>query len=186
MSSSPRQRGCEHPISSLSRALIVGLEGKRETALTSIEIASLPNARHDAQALSARIADEPLAVFLDYHGALTRIVDDVPSSEQDAPKVTPGKMAYELQSQIDCDKGKAVRDPLEALELDTADVVRSYVADDITDQHAFQALSGTGIGVLVANPAGPETAGRTTAAEYSLPDVHEVPTLLDGLARSGV
>jgi trehalose 6-phosphate phosphatase len=114
------------------------------------------------------------------------IVDDLLTSEQGALKVTPGKMVYELQPQIDWDKGKAVLYLLEALELDAADVVPLYVGDDITDEHAFQALHRRGIGVLVADPADPETAGRSTAAEYALRDTHEVETFLDGLARGAV
>ena len=83
------------------------------------------------------------------------IVDDLLTSEQGALKVTLGKMVYELQPQIDWDKGKAVRHLLEALELDAADVVPLYVGDDITDEHAFEALYGRGIGIRVADPAGP-------------------------------
>jgi trehalose 6-phosphate phosphatase len=111
------------------------------------------------------------------------IVDDVLNSEADALKVTPGKMVYELQPKIDWDKGKAVLYLLEALELDAADVVPLYVGDDITDEHAFQALHGRGIGVLVADPKDPEVAGRTTSAELALRDPNEVERFLDGLAR---
>lgn len=114
------------------------------------------------------------------------IVDDVLTSEQGALKVTPGKMVYELQPQIDWDKGKAVLYLLEALELDTADVVPLYVGDDMTDEHAFRALQGRGIGIVVADPAEPETVGRSTSAEYALRDTHEVEMFLDGLARSVV
>jgi trehalose-phosphatase len=111
------------------------------------------------------------------------IVDDVLRSEPGALKVTPGKMVYEVQPKIDWDKGKAVLYLLEALELDGADVVPLYIGDDITDEHAFEALCGKGIGVLVADPADPEIPGRRTAAKYALRDTDEVEKFLDGLAR---
>ena len=114
---------------------------------------------------------------------LGAIVDRVLAANPDALKVTPGKMVYELQPKIDWDKGKAVLYLLEALELDAADVVPLYLGDDITDEHAFQALRGSGVGILVADPADPEIAGRSTAAEYALRDTHEVERFLDRLAR---
>jgi trehalose 6-phosphate phosphatase len=33
---------------------------------------------------------------------------------------------------------------LEALDLDREEIVALYVGDDITDEHAFEALKGTG------------------------------------------
>ena len=53
---------------------------------------------------------------------------------------------------------------VEALEFDSEEVLPMYLGDDITDEHAFRALPGRGIGILVADPADPEIAGRTTAA----------------------
>ena len=80
--------------------------------------------------------------------------------------MTPGKMVFEIQPNLNWDKGKAVLYLLEALELDGEDVLPLYLGDDITDEHAFRALAGRGIGILVADPADPEVAGRRTAAEY--------------------
>ncbi len=111
------------------------------------------------------------------------IVEAVLAAEPHALRVTPGKMVYEIQPQIEWDKGRAVLYLLAALELDEHDVLPLYVGDDITDEHAFQALSGRGIGILVADPADPEVAGRRTAATYVLADTHEVECFLDGLAR---
>ena len=53
----------------------VGCVGERERAVTSSDIARLPNALQDGQALSRRMADKRLAVFLDYDGTLTPIVE---------------------------------------------------------------------------------------------------------------
>jgi trehalose 6-phosphate phosphatase len=111
------------------------------------------------------------------------IVDAVLAAHPQTLRVTPGKMVYEIQPKIDWDKGRAVLYLLEALGLDGEDVLPLYVGDDITDEHAFQALSGRGIGILVADPADPEFAGRGTAADYVLGQTQEVERFLDALAR---
>jgi len=98
-------------------------------------------------------------------------------------KVTPGKMVYELQPKLDWDKGKAVLYLLGALDLDRDDVVPFYIGDDITDEHAFEALSGRGIGVFVGSADDPEVGGRTTAADFVLDSTEEVERFLDTLAR---
>lgn len=111
------------------------------------------------------------------------IVDAVLAAHPDALRVTPGKMVYEIQPKLDWDKGRAVLYLLEALGLDSDDVLPLYVGDDITDEDAFEALSGRGVGILVADPDDPEIAGRGTAATYVLGATHEVERFLDALAR---
>jgi trehalose 6-phosphate phosphatase len=112
-----------------------------------------------------------------------RVVDEILAEHPDELKVTPGKMVYEVQPNIDWDKGKAVLYLLGALDLDRDDVVPMYLGDDITDEHAFEALATRGIGVFVGRADDPEVAGRTTAADYVLRDVQEVERFLDTLAR---
>jgi trehalose 6-phosphate phosphatase len=114
------------------------------------------------------------------------IVDAILADHPNELKVTPGKMVYEVQPKIDWDKGKAVLYLLEALDLDREDVVPMYLGDDITDEHAFEALAGAstgGIGIFVGRADDPEVAGRTTAANYVLHDVEEVERFLTMLAR---
>ena len=72
---------------------------------------------------------------------------------------------------------------LDALGLDREDVLPLYVGDGFSDEDAFRALAGRGIGVLVADPADPEVAGRRTAADYLLRDTEEVENFLNALAR---
>jgi len=57
---------------------------------------------------------------------------------------------------------------LKALELDTPDVMPFYLGDDTTDEDAFRALEGRGIGVLVTDTP------RSTRASYTLKDTDEV------------
>ena len=114
---------------------------------------------------------------------IKEIVDAVLDEHPDDLKVTPGKMVYEVQPKIDWDKGKAVLYLLETLELDRDDVVPIYVGDDVTDEDAFEALEGRGIGIFVGRADDPEVAGRTTSADYVLYTIPEVEKFLDGLAR---
>ena len=111
------------------------------------------------------------------------IVDEILASEPEALKVTPGKMVYEIQPKIDWNKGKAVLYLLEALDLGGDDVLPLYIGDDITDEDAFAALRGRGIGILVADPDDVELAGRATRAQYVLRDTQEVERFLDALGR---
>jgi trehalose 6-phosphate phosphatase len=111
------------------------------------------------------------------------IVDAVLAEHPDELKVTPGKMVYEIQPKIEWDKGRAVLYLLDALDLDREDVLPMYLGDDITDEHAFEALAGKGVGVFVGSAVDPEVAGRTTAADYVLHTVEEVEHFLNALAR---
>jgi trehalose 6-phosphate phosphatase len=111
------------------------------------------------------------------------LVERLLAEQPDELKVTPGKMVYEIQPELDWDKGRAVLHLLEVLELDHEDIVALYLGDDITDEHAFEALKGTGIGVFVGDPDDPEVAGRLTAADFVLTSVQEVERFLRTLAR---
>ena len=112
-----------------------------------------------------------------------RAVEEILAEHPGELKVTPGKMVYEVQPNIDWDKGKAVLYLLGALDLEGDDVVPMYLGDDITDEHAFEALATRGIGVFVGRADDPEVSGRTTSADYVLFDVQEVERFLDALAR---
>lgn len=86
-----------------------------------------------------------------------------------------GKMVLEIRPAIDWDKGKAVLWLLDALHVDAPDILPIYVGDDVTDEDAFRALRGRGLGVLVAD------APRATQATHLLRDCAEVKQLLDAL-----
>jgi trehalose 6-phosphate phosphatase len=111
------------------------------------------------------------------------LVDRLLAEHPDQLKVTPGKMVYEIQPKLDWDKGKAVLHLLDVLDLDREDIVAMYLGDDITDEHAFEALKGTGIGIFVGDPDDPEVACRLTAADYVLNSIEEVKRFLGSLAR---
>ncbi|HET9256620.1 MAG TPA: trehalose-phosphatase [Pseudonocardiaceae bacterium] len=116
------------------------------------------------------------------HALVAEVVDAVLAGHPGQLKLTPGKMVYEIQPNIDWDKGKAVRYLRHVLGVDGPECVSLYLGDDITDEDAFSALRETGIGVVVADCGDPEQAGRVTAAEFVLESVGEVRRFLDSLA----
>ncbi len=79
-----------------------------------------------------------------------------------------GKKVFELQPDVEWDKGRAVLWLLETLGLDGDDALPLYLGDDWTDEDAFRALQGRGAGIFVGE------LDRPTAAEYRLGGVHEV------------
>ena len=103
-----------------------------------------------------------------------RVVDEV-LAEYPQLKKKFGKKVYEIQPQLDWHKGKAVLWLLEALKLDRDDVLPMYIGDDITDEDAFGALVGKGIGVMAGD------ADHETLGTYSLADVPEVGKFLEFL-----
>ncbi len=83
-----------------------------------------------------------------------------------------GKKVFELQPRIDWHKGRAVMWLLEALSLDTPDVLPIYLGDDLTDEDAFEALRERGVGIVVRDEP------RPTAATYALESPDEVGAFL--------
>jgi trehalose 6-phosphate phosphatase len=112
---------------------------------------------------------------------IAAIVDRLLADHPDELKVTPGKMVYEIQPKLEWE-GKAVLYLLKALDLDD-DVVPLYLGDDVTDEDAFRALSGKGIGIFVGRADDPEVGGRGTSAAFVLDSIDEVEGFLDSLAR---
>lgn len=92
-------------------------------------------------------------------------------------RLSKGKKVYELQPNIDWDKGKALRWLLKALDLNRPEVVPVYIGDDVTDEDAFTAIRDDGIGILVAE------AAKQTKARYRLKDPDEVQRFLDVLMK---
>ena len=143
-------------------------------------VESIPGAvvepKRASVAVHYRLADP------EHRTQVTAVVDELLDEYSGRLKVTRGKMVYELQPKIDWHKGKAVLHLLLTLDLDTDDVVPLYLGDDITDEDAFRALSGRGIGIIVGHPDDPEMANRATAADFVLQSTVEVEQFLNTLA----
>jgi len=89
-----------------------------------------------------------------------------------------GKRVFEVRPRIDWDKGRAVLWLLEVLGLSGPETLPLFFGDDVTDEDAFRALAGRGLGVRVADDAQP------TWADYTLRDTSEVPRLLEMLTNA--
>ncbi len=107
-----------------------------------------------------------------------REVDDVVAAEPRLRKAG-GKKVFEIRPVMDWHKGRALEWLLEALALDRPDVLPVYVGDDETDEDAFRALAGRGLGFIVAD--GPVES----AAAFRLNDTDEVKVLLERLVETG-
>ena len=173
---SPDQGTIEHDAAQSYEQLIAAVTRRLQAELAGIDGALV-------EPKKASVAAHYRLVAPDERRRVTEVVERLLAEHSDELKVTPGKMVYELQPRIEWDKGRAVLHLLEVLQLDRDDVVPVYFGDDITDEHAFQALAGRGIGIFVGDPDDPEVAGRTTAADFVLASIDEVERLLDSLAR---
>jgi len=104
---------------------------------------------------------------------VSRLVADL---EEQYPglRVLHGKKVREFQPRIDWNKGRAVLLVAERLNVPAEGVL--YIGDDVTDEDAFRAIAGKGIGILV------HETDRATAAQYRLNDPDEVRVFLERLA----
>ncbi len=111
--------------------------------------------------------------------AVARVESVVDGLMPDYPTLrkTHGKKVFEICPRFNWNKGRAVQWILEALDLDRADVVPFYLGDDTTDEDAFEAVDGGGVGILVADEP------RPTAARFRLEDDGEVARFLQRLVR---
>ncbi len=96
-----------------------------------------------------------------------KVVDEVAARHPELRKAY-GKKIFELQPDTDWHKGKALLSLLRTLKLDGENVLPFYIGDDVTDEDAFRALKGRGIGIVVWDKP------YETAAAYSLKNPDEV------------
>lgn len=117
---------------------------------------------------------------------IERAVDAALAAEPGLRKAH-GKMLFELRPDLDWDKGRALLWLLGELGLEGPDVLPFYLGDDLTDEDAFRALRGRGLGILVGDVEDIGVAAdepRETAASYRLRDPAEVVDWLERLLCS--
>lgn len=138
--------------------------------------------------LREAIADIPAAWVEDKAFAVTMHFRQVPAQDEDRVqatfhavaaefpdlRATGGKKVLELRPAIDWHKGRALDMLLHRLGQGGR-YLPIYVGDDETDEDAFRAVAGSGIGVRVGDPAAPSDAA------YSLADTDEVERFLRSL-----
>lgn len=99
--------------------------------------------------------------------AVEAAVDEVLAHSPGLRK-TGGKRIFELRPAVAWDKGRALLHLLDRCHATTRGLLAVYVGDDVTDEDAFAALAGRGVGVVV------EPGDRPTAASYRLTDTDQV------------
>ncbi|MFZ0217227.1 MAG: trehalose-phosphatase, partial [Candidatus Dormiibacterota bacterium] len=139
-------------IQAVTRELQAGVSG---LAGVEVEPKAISVAVHDRRAGGAE------------RRAAEALVAGVLAAHPGRLKVTPGRHVREVQPNLDWDKGRAVLHLLRALGLDGPDVLPIYVGDDVTDEDAFRAVQGRGIGILVTSE---ERGHEPTSATFSLRD----------------
>ena len=100
-----------------------------------------------------------------------RAVNEVATQHLDL-RLLVGKKVYELQPDIDWNKGKALLWLLEMISSEPRGIFPIYVGDDLTDEDAFRAIKQCGLGIVVSEEP------RPTAARYALRTPAEVDRFL--------
>jgi trehalose 6-phosphate phosphatase len=118
----------------------------------------------------------------DAYPAFRKVLDDVLASHGGI-KEKPGKKVFEIQPDIDWDKGKCVLALLDALGLADAGHVPLFLGDDVTDEDAFRALRDRGLGIVVS-PREDDGSGRRSHAAFRVEDPDEILDLLRRLSAA--
>jgi trehalose-phosphatase len=105
-----------------------------------------------------------------------RAVDHVLSRHRSL-RVSPGKKVWDIQPDIEWNKGKALLWLLGELGLDSCASLPLYIGDDTTDEDAFRAVYDRGIGIVVREEP------RRTVAQYALDNTDQVRTFIEALAE---
>lgn len=153
-----------------------------EEYLSALDAAEASLRKALADVAGALVERKRFAIAVHYRLVADADTGVVDAAVEDALAVAPGlrrtggKKIFELRPHIAWDKGRAVLWLLEALGLNGPDAVPLYLGDDETDEDAFTALGGRGIGILVA------AEQQRSAAGFTLRSPDEVRRFLLALA----
>jgi trehalose 6-phosphate phosphatase len=136
-------------------------------------VAAIPGARVEPKKFS--IAVHYREVAPDDVPAVEAAADDVAAAHP-ALRAGRGKKVIELQPRADWDKGRAVDWLLHNTPMGAGAPLPVYLGDDLTDEDAFAALSGIGLGVAVQG-----AEDRVTLADFGVPDTDAVREVLAAL-----
>ena len=124
-------------------------------------------------AIHYRLADEASVPRVE------SIVDEAVATDVRLKKAH-GKKVFEVRPDVDWDKGKALLFLVEALGLDSPNVVPFYIGDDVTDEDAFEVLRERGIGILVSETPRPTEATYWVQAPWEVYALFERLIALEG------
>ena len=123
-------------------------------------------------------------IALHYRNVSKSEVNIVEKAADEAVKKYPkvrksyGKKVYELQPDLDWNKGKAVEWLMEALHIEKRGSKIFFLGDDLTDEDAFSAIKTYGVGIIVGSDS------RSTGAQYKLSDTDQTLRFLEILSSS--
>jgi trehalose-phosphatase len=153
-----------------------------ETFLPELDAAEQGLAKGLSDIDGARVERKKYSVATHYRqvaaddvARVTAVVEEVLADHPSLRKGL-GKKVFEIRPDIDWHKGRAVRWLFDGLGLDPSRAVPFYVGDDITDEDAFEALAGLGLGIVVGE------ADRASSAQYRVHDTEEVAAFLAAMA----
>jgi alpha,alpha-trehalase len=132
----------------------------------------------------ALVERKKFSIALHYRNVSKSEVNLVEKAADDAlikyPKLRKsyGKKIYELQPDLEWNKGKALEWLMDELHIEKRGSKIFYIGDDITDEDAFCAIKTYGIGILVG------TQARTTGAQYKLKNTDQTLHFLEILSSS--
>lgn len=144
---------------------------KAEQKITA-QLESVPGAHVESKKFSFAVHFREVSP--DKEPLIEKAVDET-VAEFSGLRKSHGKKVFEIQPDLDWDKGKALLWLLEQFHLDRPDVLPIYIGDDITDEDAFKVLTVKGIGIVVGKD------GRASAARYRLKNSQEVRRFLQEL-----
>jgi len=130
------------------------------------------------------IERKKFSIALHYRNVSQKEVHLVEKAVDEALKKHPklrktyGKKVYELQPDLDWNKGEALEWIIDALHIEKQGSKIFFLGDDITDEDAFASIKTYGIGILV------EADERDTGAQYKLDNVAQTFRFLELLSSS--
>ena len=132
------------------------------TALSSIQLEILKAARHVIEGTGLRVEDKWNAVVVHWRGKSPRAAEAAQTRTLQLLSPFSGEEGFHflqfdggIELHAGKDKGDAVRTLLGEFPKDAP---VAYLGDDLTDEDAFQALAGRGLGVLVRRERRPSAA----------------------------
>jgi trehalose-phosphatase len=150
------------------RSALTAAADDLERAVAAIPGAWVERKRY-ADAVHFRQVDD--ALVPDVEAAVDRSLAAHPGLRK-----TGGKRIFELRPDVEWDKGRALWTLFERAGLRRGEVLPVFIGDDLTDEDAFVALEGDGVGIVVADD------DRPTEATYRLTDPEEVRGFLGDVA----
>lgn len=158
----------QHPVDGHFTEALDRAEARLRQSLAKVG-GALVERKARSVAVHYRLVDE--RALPGFHGVMDAVLAEEPHLT-----LMRGKKVFEVEPEIDWHKGKAVLWLLAALGIDGSDHVPIFIGDDVTDEHAFEAILPGGIGIVVADPKGDR--GRRTSASFRVDGPDSVVSIL--------